>query len=104
MHIVLIRRTWNTRTMGVTNVGITFPEIVDGRFTGKAGLQHVGHMTLGATAILANVNSPGTTTLVMMTTAAGLSLKLLGNRAACTVEEHDKALELIIDKLLAYAE
>jgi hypothetical protein len=103
-HLKLAARMWPEATLGVTNLGILFPEIVDGRLTGRPGVQEIGGMTATASAILVGVGETGGTALAMASTASGLNLELSGDQAVCTAEEYGEALELIITKLLSYAQ
>jgi hypothetical protein len=103
-HLELIPKILPESSMAITNLGILFPEIVDGQLTGRPGLQEIGGMRVTASAVLVGTRPSGISALAMASTHSGLNLELSGNQAVCTAEEYGEALDLIISKLLSYAQ
>ena len=90
-------------TLNTSNLGILFPEIVDGQLTGRPGLQEVGGMHIRAGALLGNPIPSCPNLLAMAMGHRGLSLQLSGNRATASHEELAQVLDGIVVKLLTFA-
>lgn len=104
LRLRLLTGVATTLSLNVTNLGVVFPEIVDGTFTGNSALQQVGEMELRSSVMLGNPIPSCPNLLALATTHVGLNLELSGNRANITPEELTQVLDQIIVKLRDFAD
>jgi hypothetical protein len=96
-RLAVINASWRPHTLNISNMGLVFPEVVDGKPTGGFGLPEIGGLSIHGGVIRSNTipNSPNT--LTMSRGPTGLGMVLSGNTATTSATE----LAELADRLLA---
>ncbi|MEQ8718421.1 MAG: hypothetical protein RIE08_12495 [Acidimicrobiales bacterium] len=107
LHVIAERRaasrTGPPGTAMLTNVGVLWPEIVDGRPTARSFLAEAGGLRLVDIVVVPNLDSSGALMLIPMTFNGRFQVVVAGNTARIRQEELNALTDLVADEIVAYA-
>lgn len=96
-------RTDPPGTIMLTNVGLLWPEIVDGRPTSRSFLSEAGGLRLVDLVVVPNLDASGALMLAPMTFNGRFQVVVGGNTARIQQRELRALADLITDEVVAYA-
>lgn len=90
-------------TLVLTNVGVLWPEMVDGRPTSRSFLSDAGGLRIADIVIVPNLDTSGAVMVIPMTFDGRFQVIIGGNTAKIQREELRALTDLVIEEMVAYA-
>jgi hypothetical protein len=90
-------------TLVLTNVGVVWPEMVDGRPTSRSFLSEAGGLRVADIVMVPNLDTSGALMVIPMTFDGRFQVIIAGNTAKIQQEELRALTDLVIEEIVAYA-